>query len=422
LTQSAIDLPPIKLIQQKPFFHRADLVDSVPHSGDVTLVNTINDLVQQFSSFPRSSITTFLEGDRAAAVLWRCRPASTDAHRIEWRLFEWDEPLDPHLVLPPVGEVVFVEKAFIHTKVKIGQTDVPGVLRVPGPTKARDTELLAVDPKAMKMIVGPGEGDLDDIMEVRQGIVGADHQSPPDRRINAPDPHMNPVSSRIRLSCHGCQLSNLRRATESVSAPVLSWSPLVQCPFSSKGKRVTNVTRLFRRCTARYLYVTLLKEVKKKMSLRDRLQEIDRHKHDEQHTRAAILAQWLNDIDRLYEFVKTQLSELLPEEKENIRKIAPTKVTRSEELLGDYETHELNVPLRGRTIVFSPVARIVFGSSGRVDMFLRGHIDEPYKLLHDQTVTPAVWRIVKGTRTEALPSLDALTKETLEKALEELLR
>jgi hypothetical protein len=158
------------------------------------------------------------------------------------------------------------------------------------------------------------------------------------------------------------------------------------------------------------------------MSLRDRLQEIDHQKHDEQHTREAILAQWLNDIDRLYEFVKTQLSDLLPEEKENIRKIAPAKARRYEEFLGDYETHELNVPLHGRTIVFSPVARIVFGSSGRVDMFLRGHIDEPYKLLHDQTVTPPAWRIAKGNRTEALPSSPALTKETLEKAIEELLR
>jgi hypothetical protein len=37
--------------------------------------------------------------------------------------------------------------------------------------------------------------------------------------------HMNPVSCGIRLGGHDCQLSNLRRATESVSAPVLSWSP-----------------------------------------------------------------------------------------------------------------------------------------------------------------------------------------------------
>ena len=80
----------------------------------------IDDLVHPFSSFPRSSITTFLEGDRAAAVLWRCRPASADALRIGWRLPGWNEPLDPHLGLPPVGEAVFVEKVFIHTKVKIG--------------------------------------------------------------------------------------------------------------------------------------------------------------------------------------------------------------------------------------------------------------------------------------------------------------
>ena len=72
-------------------------------------------------------------------------------------------------MLPRVGEVVFVEKAFIHTKVEINQPEVAGVLRVPGTAQPRDPELLAMNPEAMKVIVGPAEGDLDYIVEVREG-------------------------------------------------------------------------------------------------------------------------------------------------------------------------------------------------------------------------------------------------------------
>jgi hypothetical protein len=60
-------------------------------------------------------------------------------------------------VLPPVGKGVFVEKAFIHAKVKIDQTNASGVLRVPGPSKARDPEFFAMNAEAMKVIVGPGK-------------------------------------------------------------------------------------------------------------------------------------------------------------------------------------------------------------------------------------------------------------------------
>ena len=152
---------------------------------------------------------------------------------------------------------------------------------------------------------------------------------------------------------------------------------------------------------------------------RDYLQEI--RERDPQQV-AATLSQWVDDINRLYECVITQLSELLPKEKIKEEKTKTVPVTRYEELLGEYQTHELNVSLCGRTIVFSPVARIVLGSMGRVDMFLRGRIDEGYKLLHDQTLSPAVWRLAKGQRRKALPDLPAaLTKETLESAIKDLL-
>jgi hypothetical protein len=73
----------------------------------------------------------------------------------------------------------------------------------------------------MKVIVGPGKGDLDDIVEVGEGVVGADDQSPPDHRVNAPDPHMYLIRRRHGFLTHGCQLNNLRMGTP----PSLKFSP-----------------------------------------------------------------------------------------------------------------------------------------------------------------------------------------------------
>ena len=115
--------------------------------------------------------------------------------------------LDAHLVFPAVAEVVLVKKAFIHSKVEIDQPDVPGVLRIRGTTQPRDAELFSVDAEAMKVIIGPSEGDLDDVVEIGNGIAGGDNESPPDHRVDAPNPHMNPVRRRTGSISHAASLT-----------------------------------------------------------------------------------------------------------------------------------------------------------------------------------------------------------------------
>jgi hypothetical protein len=63
----------------------------------------------------------------------------------------------------------------------------------------------------MKVVVGPGERDLDDVVEVGEGTLRADDDSPPDHRVNAPNPDMNPVRGKSGFLIHGYQqLNNLR--------------------------------------------------------------------------------------------------------------------------------------------------------------------------------------------------------------------
>jgi hypothetical protein len=59
------------------------------------------------------------------------------------------------------------------------------------------------------------------IVEVGEGVVVADNQSPPDHRVDAPDPHMKLIRRRPGSLTHGCQLNNLRMG----HAATLNFSP-----------------------------------------------------------------------------------------------------------------------------------------------------------------------------------------------------
>ena len=78
----------------------------------------------------------------------------------------------------------------------------------------------------MKVVVGPGERDLDEVVEVGKGAFRANEKSPPDHRVDVPSPNMNGVGGRPGSLIHGRQLTRLRVLSARIlnSAPVLSWS------------------------------------------------------------------------------------------------------------------------------------------------------------------------------------------------------
>ena len=66
----------------------------------------------------------------------------------------------------------------------------------------------AYNSKAMKVIVGPGEGDLENVIEIGERVIRADYQSPPNHRVDAPNPHMDPIRHRTGCITHACQLNS----------------------------------------------------------------------------------------------------------------------------------------------------------------------------------------------------------------------
>ena len=92
----------------------------------------------------------------------------------------------------------------------------------------------------MKVVIGPGESDLDGVVEVSKGALGRHNESPPDHRVDRPNPNVNPVRCRPSFLIHGCQLNNLAVLSARILnlAPVLSWSRVIFLRRGSPDARV----------------------------------------------------------------------------------------------------------------------------------------------------------------------------------------
>jgi hypothetical protein len=81
--------------------------------------------------------------------------------------------------------------------------------------------------------------------------------------------------------------------------------------------------------------------------------------------------EWLLAIERLYQFVKGSMRDLILDRTVSV-KTHPKTMT--EDGLGTYKAMELVLTVGGEAVVFSPKGRNIVGTSGRVD--LRGDMGE----------------------------------------------
>src|SRR5262249_19524018 len=123
------------------------------------------------------------------AVLRRCRPLATRTHGIHlscgprWQRFEAE------VTFPVRAKVIDIPKALAAVETEVMQMDSVGR----GATAAI---LLAMNVKAMQMLIAPGKQDLQDRMEVCQrGLAG--HQYPtPDEGADTPQDNAQLVDTQ----------------------------------------------------------------------------------------------------------------------------------------------------------------------------------------------------------------------------------
>lgn len=103
-------------------------------------------------------------------------PGTADAHRVELARLGFERGLDPDLVLPRVAEIVVIEDALVQPQREVGQADLAAISIVVALAAPHRLVEPAMQPKSMKVIVFPADGDLNVAMQPVEQVVG--HEQP----------------------------------------------------------------------------------------------------------------------------------------------------------------------------------------------------------------------------------------------------
>ena len=111
-------------------------------------------------------------------------------------------PLDAHLELPPIAEVVLVQEPFVEAEVQVGQLHFP-CITAGEPAEEWHGVVLLTNAESMEVEVRPIKADLQDNVQIGQGAVGPDEKAPPEHRANLSHPDVDEVSFGLGILFHG---------------------------------------------------------------------------------------------------------------------------------------------------------------------------------------------------------------------------
>lgn len=149
------------------------------------------------------------------------------------------------------------------------------------------------------------------------------------------------------------------------------------------------------------------------MALRETIERL-RDAQGDREDPADIVARWKGAVSKLYDDIAAWLKPYIDD-----GDLALERVTKAvqEEATGPYEIDGLDIEVGTETVRLEPKGAVVIGALGRIDISRLGSGDPLFLVLTGPPQQPT-WHLVKPSeRTRAT----ALTKETFEATLEELL-
>jgi hypothetical protein len=170
------------------------------------------------------------------------------------------------------------------------------------------------------------------------------------------------------------------------------------------------------------------------LALKETLKILHDQENREQQARddrPKLIQEWKFAIDSLFGEVRTYLKEY---ETDGSLVFADDTLTITEDRLGNYLVPIMKIIAGPATIIFQPVARMIIGAFGRVDMHREGRANERYRVMflrmpksaNDLTLS---WHLrmpaEASSPLDRLPPQErivSLTKNTLEQAIDFLLR
>ncbi len=160
------------------------------------------------------------------------------------------------------------------------------------------------------------------------------------------------------------------------------------------------------------------------MGLNDTLNNLQKKSEEDRAWEEQIPAlkeEWKKDIDDLFGLMRVDF--LGSHVESGSIRFHDVAVQRHEDMIGGYDTVELQIIAGDAIVIVSPVARMVFGSEGTVSMKRRNTVREV--LLHrNRAGKPSTEWTVSSSDASILsaPERHPLTKENFEVALDQLLR
>jgi hypothetical protein len=136
-----------------------------------------------------------------SAVLGRRRPFPPNAHGIDASRCQGKKRFETDIALPGGTKVIDIPEALAAMEVQAVQSDIVGL-------RATAAILLAMNVKAVQMLVTPGKQDLQDGMEMRQGgIAGHQHPTPDEWTDAAQDDTELVDTERCGSGCHALRVA-----------------------------------------------------------------------------------------------------------------------------------------------------------------------------------------------------------------------
>ena len=119
-----------------------------------------------------------------------------------------EDPLDAEVVLPVIVEVILVAEALPHPELEHVPAHPVGVVHKAHASAVAHAIVLAVNMEAVQMGIGPPQGELERVVEIRDCAVAAP-QPAPDQGADPPQHHAELIRDRHgrgrrRVRAAGC--------------------------------------------------------------------------------------------------------------------------------------------------------------------------------------------------------------------------
>lgn len=112
------------------------------------------------------------------------------------------------------------------------------------------------------------------------------------------------------------------------------------------------------------------------MSLEDLLK-----KNEVPNPRENIVSEWQNEVQKVEETIRGWFSNL---ERQKLLIVSHHSVDKHEEFLGNYSIQNMVFDFHNfREIVFEPLARMIFGGMGRIDIYRKGYNSDLHYLIRE---------------------------------------